>query len=222
MSNILTDIQEFINDFNSCKDMTFEIDTIRVKFSKQHKLSSLNELGKWSKLKKNSDILHKLKRRLNDDEVTSVYILENHNIYYYNIQEPPKYRNAMMVIFAMQQYHKSPPPKELISKILTTLKNITDIDICFDIPTVPNLNRLKEHYKLTQYISKDGVFTDTHYINDTGVLMLDKIVIYNKAFKNNLGFTVWRYEAKISIPNFNYLTLPLQEFKEIIDTARGL
>lgn len=222
MSDILTDIEEFINDFNQNNEVTFAIDSIRVKFSKQHKLNSLKELGKWSKLKKNSDILHKLKRRLKDDEVTSVYRLDNHKIYYYNLQEPPKYRNAMMVIFGMEQYNKATPPKSIISKILSTLKNITNIDVCFDIGTKPNLNILKKVFTLTQYISKDGVFTDTYYINKTDIPMLDKVTIYNKAFKNNLGFDLWRFEAKISIPNCKYLALPLNEFKSIIDIARGV
>ena len=221
MSDILADIQEFINDFNNSNNAEFAIDTIRIKFSKQHKLSSLNELGKWSKLKKNSNILHKLKRRLSDDEVTSVFRLEAHDIYYYNMQEPPKYRNAMMVIFGMKQYHQEPPPKQFISKILSTLKNITDVDVCFDVGMKPDINKLKHFFNLTQYISKDGVFTDTYYINKTDIPMLEKITIYNKAFKNKLGFDLWRFEAKILIPNYKYLALPLYEFKSIIDIARG-
>ncbi|PHS57420.1 MAG: hypothetical protein COB17_06450 [Sulfurimonas sp.] len=221
MSDILSDIEDFINNFNSNNDTDFAIDTIRVKFSKQHKLDSLKELGKWSKLKKNSNILNKLKRRLNDDEVTSVYRLETHDIYYYNMQEPPKYRNAMMVIFGIKQYHQAPPPKQLITKILSTLKNISNIDICFDVGIKPNLNKLKDIFDLTQYISKDGIFTDTYYINKTDIPMLKKITIYNKAFKNNLGFDLWRFEAKISIPNYRYLALPLNEFKSITDIAKA-
>lgn len=222
MSNILTEIEEFINHFNSSNNEEFAIDTIRIKFSKQYKLTSLSHLGQWSKLKKNSNILNKLKRRLSDDEVTSVYRLEAYDIYFYNMQEPPKYRNAMMVIFGMKQYHQAPPPKTLISKILSTLKNITNIDVCFDIGTKPDLIRLEKLFNLTQYISKDGVFTDTYYINNTDIPMLEKITIYNKSFKNRLGFDLWRFEAKIAIPNYKYLALPLSEFKDIIDIARGI
>ncbi len=50
--------------------------------------------------------------------------------------------------------------------------------------------------------------------------MLEKIVIYNKQFKNSLGFTVWRVEAKMIIPNIKLLALPLYEFKEIIDMMK--
>lgn len=222
MSDILVEIREYISEFNSDNNIDFEIDTIRVKFSKQHKLETLNSLGKWHKLTKSSNILYKLKQRLNDDEVTSVYRLENLNIYYYNERTPPKYRNAMLVIFGMEQYHKASPPKELISKILSVLKNVTNLDVCFDTSIKPDLNKLKEYFYITQYINKDGVFTNTHYINDTGVLMLEKITIYDKAFKNNLSFKLWRYEAKISIPDFRYLALPLHEFKDIINIGRDI
>ena len=85
----------------------------------------------------------------------------------------------------------------------------------------PDINKLKHFFNLTQYISKDGVFTDTYYINKTDIPMLEKITIYNKAFKNKLGFDLWRFEAKILIPNYKYLALPLYEFKSIIDIARG-
>ena len=49
--------------------------------------------------------------------------------------------------------------------------------------------------------------------------MLDRICIYNKALKNKLDGTLWRVEATISIPNYNYLALPINEFIEIIKLA---
>ena len=61
---------------------------------------------------------------------------------------------------------------------------------------------------------------DTHYINNTGVPMLDTIVFYNKALKNNLKRTLWRIEAKITIPNYKLLSLPLHELKWITDLAK--
>jgi hypothetical protein len=51
--------------------------------------------------------------------------------------------------------------------------------------------------------------------------MLDKICIYNKVYKNYLEGILWRIEATISIPNIKYLALPLQEFKQITDLAKG-
>ncbi len=51
--------------------------------------------------------------------------------------------------------------------------------------------------------------------------MLEKIVMYNKRIKNNLSFNVWRIEAFINIPNIRYLALPLHEFKQITDMAKG-
>lgn len=51
--------------------------------------------------------------------------------------------------------------------------------------------------------------------------MIDKVTIYNKALKNSLDGILWRLEATISIPNIKELALPLYEFKQIIDLARG-
>ena len=220
--NILQELEDFINDFNNSNDEDFNIDTVRVKFSKQHKLEALKEVGKWEKLKKNSPLIPKLKKRLLFDEVTSAYRLENHNIYYYNSNiDAPKYRKAILVIFGLKQYHKDPPPKELISKLMQIMKDVSSVDICLDLPYKPNFETLKHNFILTPFISNKGVVTGTEYINNTGTLMLDTIVFYDKAFKNDLKHTLWRIEATISIPNIRALMLPLYEFKQITDLAKS-
>jgi len=217
--NILTKLEAYIEEFNSLNNESFNIDTIRIEFSKQHKLSKLKEIGKWKKIAKNSSLIPKLKKRLLEKEITSVYRLDNYNIYFYNSnRDRPKYRKAILVIFGMYQYNKKPIPKELIIKIINILKNITSIDICIDINKIPNFNELKKYYTLTKYNKQ--ISSQTHYINDTGVLMIDSIVLYDKALKNNLKGVLWRIEATISIPNIKYLALPLYEFKQIVDIAR--
>ena len=215
--NILQELEDFINEFNQDNGTDFSIDTIRSEFSKEHKIEALKKIGTWKKLGMNSDILHKLKKRLTDDGVTSAYRLEDYPVYYYNMQDKPKYRKAEMVIFGMKQYHKDAPPKEIINKILAILKNVSNIDVCCDVPYKPSYEALEKYFVLTPYRTKDGILTDTRYINETGVMMLDKITIYNKAFKNELNGILWRMEAKISIPNIRMLALPLHEFKEIIN-----
>ena len=218
--NILQELEDFIKEFNQDKGEDFSIDSIRIEFSKQHKQDDLKELGNWSKIKKSSNILAKLKKRLTDNEITSAWRLEDHNIYYYNMQDAPKYRRATLVIFGMKQYHKAPPPRELISKALGIMKNVSNIDICLDLPYKPNLEALSKYFTLTPFITSDGVITDTSYINNTGITMIDKITIYNKGFKNKLDCILWRIEAKISIPNFKALALPLYELKQITDMAK--
>ena len=218
--NILQELEDFINEFNQNNDEDFNIDSIRIEFSKQHKLEELKTLGNWCKVEKNSSLLSKLKKRLLKKEITSAWRLEKENIYYYNMQDAPKYRKATLVIFGMKQYHKDPPPRELTSKILQILKDVSSVDICIDLLYKPNLEAIKQQFTLKPFITKDGIVTDTTYINDTGIPMLDTIIFYNKAFKNNLKRTLWRIEAKISIPNFRVLTLPLHEFKHIINLAR--
>ena len=219
--NTLQEIQDFINEFNTNNDENFIIDSIRINFSKQHKKDKLEELGNWQRLQKNSNILHKLKKRLLDNEITSVMRLENHNIYYYNSnKDKPKYRTATMVIFGLKQYHKDPPPQQIVNKIISILKNITNIDLCLDLQYKPNIELLKKYYYLKQFITKNGLYTDTYYINDTRVLMIEKITIYNKAIKNGLKCILWRIEATISIPNIKVLALPLHELKQITDITK--
>jgi hypothetical protein len=222
--NTLQELENFINEFNLNNDEDFAIDTIRIDFSKQHKKENLEQLGSWKKINKNDKkIMAKLKRRLTADEVTSAYQLENYNIYYYNSnKDKPKYRIATMVIFGLKQYHKAPPPQNIVTKILSILKDITNIDLCFDMKQKPNLELLKKYFELKRYFDKTiKAYTDTYYINDTNILMIDKITIYNKAIKNNLEGILYRIEATILIPNIRVLSLPLNEFKQIIDLAKG-
>ena len=58
---------------------------------------------------------------------------------------------------------------------------------------------------------KGGVVTDTYYINEPCITMIEKVTIYNKALKNSFNFDLWRIEAEIIIPNFRVLALPLEE-----------
>lgn len=221
--DILSELEVFINEFNQYNDMNFEIDSIRIEFSKQYKLEKLKEVGQWEKVRKNSNILHKLKKRLAVDEVTSAYRLEKLNIYFYNKKDDTKkYRKAEMVIFGMKQYHKAPPPYYLIEKIISILKDVSNIDLCFDMKQIPNIEALNRYFKIKRYIEpKSGKPTQTYYINSTMNDMIEKVTIYNKALKNNLEGILWRIEAKILIPNTKYLALPLHEVKQIVDLAKG-
>ena len=88
--NILSDLEAFINEFNTSNNIDFCTDTIRIEFNKQFKLKKLEELGKWSKVEKNSALLSKLKKRLQENKITSAWRLGNENIYYYNMQDFPK------------------------------------------------------------------------------------------------------------------------------------
>jgi len=226
--DILTELENFINEFNELNDENFSIDSIRVEYQKQSKKQKLDELGEWRKIDKgNQTILAKLKKRLIDNEVTSAYQLEKHNIYYYNKRDTKtnKYRSAELVIFGMKQYHKEPPPRELVSKLLDVLsfgnsKIGVNIDVCLDFPYKPNLSKIKKLFTLTPYITSKGTVTDTKYINTPEISMIDKIVIYNKQLKNKLEFPLWRVEAKILIPNVKVLALPLYELQELTNLMR--
>jgi len=217
--NILAELETYINEFNQHSNEDFAIDTIRIEYSKQHKKTKLEELGRWKKINANdSKILAKLKKRLAVDEVTSAYQLENSNIYYYNSSNPPKYNKATMVIFGMKQYHKDPPPREIIENILSVLtfgtsKVSINLDVCLDLPYKPNMRYLEAFYSLKQYLYST-------YINEPDITMIEKIVIYNKQMKNSLNFVIWRIEAKIIIPNIKILALPLYEFQELIQLVK--
>lgn len=212
MLDILHEIQAHLKEFNASNESAFSIDSIRIDFSKQHKLDELQEIGKWVKIGKHSNILHKLKKRLHDEELTSAHRLEGEDVYYYNLQDPPKYRRARMVIFALAQYHKEPTHHSIVTRILQTLKDISNIDICFDTSRPPNLENLARHFKLSHYKSST-------YINKPLIPMVERIIFYDKAIKNNLSAPLWRMEALITIPNWKLLAMPLQELKEITAIA---
>lgn len=222
--NILAELENFIAVFNQNQSEEFSIDSIRVNFSKEHKIERLKAIGNWHKISTNDKkIMVKLKQRLTDDEVTTAYQFEDENIYYYNTSTPPKYRNATLVIFGMKQYHKAPPKRELIEKILSIVKSVSNIDICIDLKIKPNIEALKQHFEVKRYFTKDGIATDTYYINTPliGMGMIEKIVIYDKAYKNGLQGVLTRIEGKIIIPNLRELALPLADLRELVNIAKG-
>lgn len=222
--DILAELEAYLENFNSAENEEFSIDTIRIKFSKEYKLEALQKIGTWHKISsKDKKIMAKLKRRLTDDEVTTAYQLERQSIYYYNSSRPPKYREATMVIFGMKQYHKAPPARELINKILSVVKSVSNIDVCVDLEVKPNIEALRKHFDVKQYFTNEGIPTDTYYINTPliGMGMIEKIVIYDKAYKNGLKGVLTRIEAKIIIPNIRELALPLTELRELVNIAKG-
>jgi hypothetical protein len=208
-------ISNDITTFNQNNRTVFYIDAIRFLFSKQYKLDRINQLGQWAKLTDKHYLYQKLIKRLTAKKLTSVYRLANENIYHFNCSNPPKYRKAVLVIFGTHQPDKE-PNYPLIDKI-TSFLTVSGVDICFDTPFKPNLETISKHYPLTRY--KD---TDTYYINGLSVHpLIDKIVFYDKQSKNHLTKPLWRIEASITIPltNPEYLSLPLYEFKSVIDLA---
>ena len=103
------------------------------------------------------------------------------------------------------------------------MKDISHIDICKDLNCKPNIENPKKYFKLKQYVEPNTkVLTDTYYINDTKDIttLLKKVVIYNKAQKNNLKNTLWRIEANISLSNIkdkeSAIWLSLNYFKDEI------
>ena len=127
-------------------------------------------------------------------------------------------------MFGLFQYHKAAPPAEIVKSILSIMqssvkrgRNLLNIDICYDMKSIPDIAALKQFYYLTDY-KKQG---STFYLNDTNILSMEKVCIYNKSLKNKLDGTLWRIEATISIPNYNCLSLPISEFIEIINLANG-
>ncbi len=216
---ILSKLENYLKEF----ELDFKIDTLRIDFIKSSKKDRLNSIGNWNKIKPNHQLFLKLKRRYENEELTTVYQLESYNIYYYNSRKKD-YKFATLVIFGLRQFHKPPPPAEIINSILSIMqssvkrgRNLLNIDICYDIKAIPDIEALKKLYYLTDYKKQGNSF----YINDTNILMLDRICIYNKALKNKLDGILWRVEATISIPNYNYLALPINEFIEIIKLAKA-
>jgi len=143
--DILTTLTNYLQEYNIDNNKNYTIDTIRINYKKSYKQSKLNQLGEWTKLKTNENILTKLKKKQND--ITSVYRLKGYDIYYYNVVDKPQYRKATLVIFGMSQYHKSPPPRALIDKILQILKDVTEVDICIDNNVIPNYDELQKYYR---------------------------------------------------------------------------
>ncbi len=216
--SILSKLKSYLNEFS----FDFEIDTIRIDFLSSKK-SKLHSLGEWNKIKPNHQLFLKLQRRYELKEITTVHQLQGYNIYYFNSKKKD-YKLSTLVLFGLYQHHKAPPPVEIVNSILSIMqsslkrgKNLLNIDICYDMKSIPDIAALKQFYYLTDYKRQGNTF----YINSTNILSMEKVCIYNKALKNNLDGILYRIEATISIPNYNCLSLPISEFIEIINLANG-
>ena len=216
---ILSKLENYLQEFN----FDFQIDTLRIDFIKTSKKSKLDSIGRWNKIKPNHQLFLKLQRRYEAKEITTVHQLEGYNIYYYNSKQKD-YKLATLVMFGLFQPKKAPPPVEIVNSILSIMqtsvkrgRNLLNIDVCYDMQSTPDIATLKQFYYLTDYKKQSNTF----YINSTNILSMDRICIYNKALKNKLDGTLWRIEATISIPNYNCLALPINEFIEIINLANG-
>jgi hypothetical protein len=209
---LLIDLTNYLNDYYKNKAL-WNIDTIRVEFSKQHKLHPLKKLGKWTKITQSSKISTKLKNRLKKKEFIKAYRLDDKNIFYGNVQDKQS-RKAILEIFAIHQYNQNGSLKKYdfdeVDKILAILKNITSIDICFDTMDKPNIDNLKSKLKTKEFMT-------THYINEPDILTVDKICIYDKEAKNELHIPLYRVEATLAIPNSKDLYLPLDELGRVLE-----
>ena len=189
---ILSELKSYLQEF----DFNFEIDTLRIDFIKSSKKSKLDTVGRWNKIKPNHQLFLKLQRRYEAKEITTVHQLENYNIYYFNSKKKD-YKLSTLVMFGLYQYHKAPPPVEIVNSILSIMqssikrgRNLLNIDICYDMKSIPDIATLKQFYYLTDYRKQGSTF----YINSTNILSMDRICIYNKALKNKLDGILYRID----------------------------
>jgi len=174
----------------------------------------------WKELQNNSNILKKLKIKEYPHKVTSAHRLENTNIYYYNYQDPPKYQKARLIIFGMHQYNENltlkPIDRELIEKVLAVIANSamsnnegSNIDVCYDLPFVPNLQPLKQNFKIKPY-------KGSRYVNTPDMMAVEKINIDDKSYKNGLKSTLYRVEATVQIHNLKDIFISLDDIFMIL------
>ena len=55
-AKVLKELEDYIKEFNTSNDLELSYDTIRINFSKQHKLKKINALGNWKKINKSNSV----------------------------------------------------------------------------------------------------------------------------------------------------------------------
>lgn len=224
--DILLQIKEYVDEFNRENESSFDIDTIRVDFNKTYTLSKLKDFGEWEQLGANSNILKKLKRK-GGNNITKAYQLKGYKIYYYGLNDKPKYRKARLIIYGMKQYYKDMqviqrPSKDrsilsLVTNSATEKQGAVNVDICKDIHTPPNITNIQNSFTVNRYREpKSGRLTDTYYIDTPDIMGMERVTIYDKATKNTLQGTLWRIEATMRIHSLRALFMPLEDFKRDI------
>jgi len=231
--DIVERLQKYIEEFNKNKSTRFDIDTIRIEFNKTHTLTKLNDLGEWRQLREHDYTLKKIRKK-EGDTVTTAYELKGHeNIYYYNLNDRPKYRKARLVIYGLKQYKRDMsiiPRWAKTTEILLLLANSAtarhggiNVDVCHDTTTRPDVIALQGVFELDRYRQpKSGSLTDTYYIDRPDILGMERVVIYDKSYKDKLKATLYRIEATMGVYNIRALFLPLEEFlRDMITPMEG-
>lgn len=209
------------------------IDTIRASFfknaitRKNHtKIELLKRITKshglkWRKMRseKESKILNRYEFK--GLKVTNIYELENLSIFYATTKDQNNGdKKAVIEFYGLRQYHKPPPPLNLIDELLTVVNNVSSVDVCFDSQKPFNLSSFEIiSHQNTQYIKSE-------------LGTLQRVYFYDKALKNSLNFPLYRAEATIPITDFNksapisqadrlklQLAQGIGDFKSIIDQA---
>jgi hypothetical protein len=212
--NILNELENHINHLNNIFNFKFSIDTIRAKFSKKYTLERLQAIGKWQKLQKNSEIFKRVQKKEYPTKITSVHRLKNYDVYYYNYQDKFS-RLAKLVMYGLHQYEDDmsiiPIDRLLIKRLLETVgnsvlskKDNVDIDVCYDMPSKPNIANLKPHFTLTP-------FWGSIYINEPHIMAVERVNIYNKTQKDDLQETLYRVEATVQVHNLKDIFIPLDD-----------
>ena len=213
----LKEIETYLQEINSCTMQKIHIDTLRYNFDRRYKLEALREVGEWIKVSKNTPLYKKLKKRVSDAEIKTAYTLKEHNsIYYYNLTRGTYRDRSVLVIYGLKQYHKEAPPREVITSIDKILKRVDEVDICIDTEAAPQMQHIKRIHPPKKIDRGRGV---TYYFNNLHNERVDRIVIYDKAQKNGLGGTLWRFEATVApskMPNYKEL-LPISAIQSYFD-----
>lgn len=180
------------------------IDTIRASFfknrvTKKHhtKIELLKSIAKnhglkWRKMQDAKEIKIAGRYEFRGLKITDFYELEDLSIFYATTKAPNDCRHkAVIEFYGLRQYHKPAPPLDLIAELLDAINNVSSIDLCYDSHTPFNLDA----FKIIRYGS-------TAYVKaEFGVLQ--RIYFYDKALKNDLGFSLYRAEATAPIIDLN-------------------
>ena len=221
VSQILAETQDIHID--TIRASFFKNAVTKKRFSKMELLKRIakNHSLKWRKMQDAKEIKIAGRYEFRGLKIINIYELENLSIFYATTKAPNDCRQkAIIEFYGLRQYHKPAPPPHLISELLDAINNVSSIDLCYDSHTPFNLDA----FKIIRYGS-------TAYVKaEFGTLQ--RIYFYDKALKNDLGFSLYRAEATAPIIDLNKLALlpkaerlelqlrqAVSDFKQIIDLA---
>lgn len=184
----------------TAENATLSLDTIESFSRKNGRFDTMASLFNLKPIQPNSRVSAHLKNKIaKDSTITSGFYAPNAPFNFVAINKKGSdYKFASFISYGLKNYKTelTNADKDLLDKVFTICP-ITCFDVCFDSSARPNIEEFKQIPNIIGGYYKQEV--TSHYINNPTHYAFNRILLYDKAMKDDLGRQVWRLEFRMPL-----------------------